>query len=96
MSGARRVAGIDPGTKSFDICGLEGGRLFLDRSIPTGDVTADPKALVDLLLTAAPLDMVVGPSGYGLPWVAARGTRDRSRRTSCFSANGGMPAAAPS
>ncbi len=72
MSGVRRGVGIDPGTKSFDICGLEGDRLFLDRSIPTADVSANPQALVDLLQAAAPLDMVVGPSGYGLPWIAAR------------------------
>lgn len=72
MSGVRRGVGIDPGTKSFDICGLEGDRLFLDRSIPTADVSANPQALVDLRQAAAPLDMVVGPSGYGLPWIAAR------------------------
>ena len=72
MSGVRRAVGIDPGTNSFDICGLEGDRLFLDRSIPTTDVSANPQVLVDLLQAAAPLDMVVGPSGYGLPWIAAR------------------------
>jgi predicted butyrate kinase (DUF1464 family) len=49
MSGVRRGIGIDPGTKSFGICGLEGDRLFLDRSIPTADVSANPQALVDLL-----------------------------------------------
>lgn len=65
----RRAVGIDPGTKSFDICGIEGERLFLDISIPTAEVAASPRVLVDLLHSAAPLDMVVGPSGYGLPLV---------------------------
>ncbi len=68
----RRAVGIDPGTKSFDVCGIEGDRVFLDISIPTTEVVANPQVLADLLLSAAPLDMVVGPSGYGLPWVDAR------------------------
>lgn len=67
-----RVAGIDPGTKSFDVCGLEGDRLFLDTTIPTADISASPRLLLDLLQEAAPLDMIVGPSGYGLPWIAAK------------------------
>lgn len=68
-TGKCRAVGIDPGTKSFDVCGIEGDRVFLDNSIPTAEVSANPQVLVDLLDSAAPLDMVVGPSGYGLPWV---------------------------
>lgn len=41
----------------------------MDESIPASEVGADPHVLVDLMQSAAPLDMVVGPSGYGLPWV---------------------------
>lgn len=67
-----RAIGVDPGTVSFDVCGLEEDRLFLDKSIPTAEVAADPHALVDLLQSAAPVDMIVGPSGYGLPWVRAQ------------------------
>src|SRR6267378_1989043 len=37
-----RVIGIDPGTVSIDLCGLDDGRLFLDRSWPTADALADP------------------------------------------------------
>jgi len=36
-----RVLGIDPGTVSFDICGLDDGRVFFDRSVPTADALAD-------------------------------------------------------
>ncbi len=72
MSGVKRVVGVDPGTKSFDVCGLEDGRLFLDRSIPAEDISRNPQQLVELLKSSAPLDMVVGPSGYGLPWIAAK------------------------
>jgi predicted butyrate kinase (DUF1464 family) len=70
-----RVIGIDPGTVSVDVCGLDDGRVFLDRSLPTSEVLADPSVLVGLLEDAhraAPLDLVVGPSGYGLPLKAAR------------------------
>lgn len=66
---SKRVIGIDPGTVSFDICGLEDGQVFLDTSIPSAEVAANPHLLVDTLLAARPLDLVIGPSGYGLPWV---------------------------
>src|ERR1043166_2133216 len=67
-----RVIGIDPGTVCIDLCGLEDGRLFLDRSIPTSDALADPARFVALLEDAGPLDLVAGPSGYGLPLTRAR------------------------
>ena len=62
-----RVIGIDPGTLSVDLCGLEDGRLFLDRSLPTAQALADPSHLIALLDAAQPLDLIAGPSGYGLP-----------------------------
>jgi len=64
-----RVIGIDPGTVSFDLCGLEDGEVFLDLSIPSADVADAPRALIEVLEAARPLDLVIGPSGYGLPWV---------------------------
>jgi predicted butyrate kinase (DUF1464 family) len=64
-----RVVGIDPGTLSFDLCGLDQGQLFLDRTIATMDVSSRPKTLIDALIEAGPLDLVIAPSGYGLPWV---------------------------
>jgi predicted butyrate kinase (DUF1464 family) len=65
-----RVIGIDPGTVSVDFCGLDDGALFLDRSLPTADALANPSVIVDLLEQAhrtRALDLVAGPSGYGLP-----------------------------
>src|SRR5256712_463860 len=62
-----RVIGIDPGTVSIDLCGLDDGRLFLERSWPTAEALADPARLVGQLEAAGPLDLVAGPSGYGLP-----------------------------
>jgi len=67
-----RVIGVDPGTISLDVCGLEDGVVFLDRSFSTSDALADPHRLVDLIEAAAPLDLVAGPSGYGLPLIRAQ------------------------
>lgn len=64
-----RVVGIDPGTVSFDLFGLDTGQPFLDLSIPSAEVARAPAALVDRLTAARPLDLVVAPSGYGLPLV---------------------------
>jgi predicted butyrate kinase (DUF1464 family) len=64
-----RAIGIDPGTVSFDLCGLEDGQQFLDESIPTDHLASDPRRLVDLLERVGPVDLIIGPSGYGLPWV---------------------------
>ena len=64
-----RVVGIDPGTVSFDIHGLEDGHAFLDRSVPTSEVAGNPEMLLAVLQAALPLDLIAGPSGYGLPLV---------------------------
>ncbi len=42
-----RVAGVDPGTISIDVCGLEDGELCLDHSIPTATALADLIAAAD-------------------------------------------------
>jgi predicted butyrate kinase (DUF1464 family) len=64
-----RVAGVDPGTVSFDVCALEDGEVVLERSLRTADVGADPQLLVDVLADHGPFDLVLGPAGYGLPLV---------------------------
>ncbi|HEU4649441.1 MAG TPA: DUF1464 family protein [Gemmatimonadales bacterium] len=66
-----RVVGIDPGTVSIDVCGLEDGRLVLDRSWRTADALADPDGFAEFLRSAGEPDLVVGPSGYGLPLIRA-------------------------
>ena len=62
-----RVVGVDPGTQSFDLCGLDDGRVFLEASIPTDAARRNPSALVERLEAALPLDLIAAPSGYGLP-----------------------------
>jgi predicted butyrate kinase (DUF1464 family) len=83
-----RVIGIDPGTVSVDLCGIEDGRVFLDLSIPTADALASPSRLTELIERHAPLDLVVGPSGYGLPLTAARDLTEADLRLAFLAAEG--------
>jgi predicted butyrate kinase (DUF1464 family) len=66
-----RVAGIDPGTVSFELCALDGGLPLLEDSFPSVELGGDPSPLVDALRAYAPFDLVLGPAGYGLPLVPA-------------------------
>lgn len=83
-----RVLGIDPGTVSIDVCGLEDGELCLDRSIPSAEALADPKALIGLLESAGPLDLIAGPSGYGLPLIPAASASEEDLRLAFLGAPG--------
>jgi len=65
-----RVIGIDPGTVSLDLCGLDGEQVWLDQSLPTASALESPQSLIKLLRDAGP-DLIAGPSGYGLPMVPA-------------------------
>jgi predicted butyrate kinase (DUF1464 family) len=82
------VIGIDPGTVSLDLCGLDDGRVFLDRSVPTSEALANPSMILGLLDAAGPLDLVAGPSGYGLPLTAARDLTDDDLRLAYLAADG--------
>lgn len=75
-----RVVGIDPGTVSIDLCGLDDGRVFLDHSWPTAEALADPARFIARLEAAGPLDLVAGPSGYGLPLVPAKDATEEDLR----------------
>jgi predicted butyrate kinase (DUF1464 family) len=66
-----RVAGIDPGTVSFELCALDGGLPLLEDSFPSVELGGDPSPLVDALRAYGPFDLVLGPAGYGLPLVPA-------------------------
>ena len=72
-----RVIGIDPGTGSFDFFGMDGEKVILDTSVPVPEVAQNPKVLVDTVRSVFPLDMIVGPSGYGLPVTPIRDVTDR-------------------
>jgi predicted butyrate kinase (DUF1464 family) len=72
-----RVAGIDPGTGSFDFFGMDGEKIILDTSVPVPDVAQNPAILLDKVRSVFPLDMIVGPSGYGLPVTQVRDITER-------------------
>jgi len=74
-----RTIGIDPGTVSFDVCGLDDGQVFLDTTLPSPEFAANPQALIDLLQSAQPVDLIAAPSGYGLPLVPIEQFGDQER-----------------
>ena len=81
-----RVVGIDPGTVSIDVCGLVGGRLYLDRSWPTEEVLARPSGFLELLTASGIPDLVAGPSGYGLPLLPSITVTDTDLRLAFLAA----------
>ncbi len=60
-----RVIGVDPGTKSLDICGLKDGKVELDISYPSEIVASSPETIVEAIVKFQP-NLMIGPSGMGL------------------------------
>jgi predicted butyrate kinase (DUF1464 family) len=86
-----RVIGIDPGTVSIDLCGIDDGKVFLDRALRTSDALADPSVIVSMLEgedRVAPLDLVIGPSGYGVPLTPVQDLSDSDLRLAYLAAAG--------
>ena len=72
-----RVAGVDPGTISFDLCVLLDGAPVVEDVFETDSLGEDSAPLLDALARNGPYDLVYGPSGYGLPLVAAADVGER-------------------
>lgn len=72
-----RVAGVDPGTVSFDLCVLQDGKPVLEEVFDTGALREHGAALLQTLARHGPYDLVYGPSGYGLPLVPAARVGER-------------------
>ena len=62
-----RVLGIDPGSKSWDFFGLEDNKTILDTSLPTKELINDPQKAITIIKTVKDIDLMVAPSGFGLP-----------------------------
>ncbi len=63
-----RVVGIDPGTYSFDLFGMEDNReIIVDESVKSEDLFNNPYILMQKLENLMPLDSISGPSGWGIP-----------------------------
>lgn len=72
-----RVAGVDPGTVSFDLCVLQDGEAVVEQVFETGSLTQDGAPLLQSLTDHGPYDLVYGPSGYGLPLLPAADVGER-------------------
>lgn len=66
LSGKMRGLGVDPGTKSFDICGIEDGEIFYENILDSSNLAENPTILVEAIEEAMPLDLIAAPSGYGV------------------------------
>ena len=64
-----RVVGTDPGTSSLDLLLLVDGEVVGQARLSPDAIFADPRAVVSILHSWEPLDLIAGPSGYGLPLV---------------------------
>ena len=62
-----RALGIDPGTRSFDLVVVEGDRVVSEKSVSTLDVARNPSVLVEAVEELGGVDLIAGPSGYGVP-----------------------------
>jgi predicted butyrate kinase (DUF1464 family) len=72
-----RVAGADPGTSSLDLVILEKGAVADQCRFTPEELQADISRPIRWLVERGPLDLVAGPSGYGLPLVRAEACSDR-------------------
>ncbi len=64
-----RVIGIDPGSASWSIFGydVETNEICIDTSIKTANLMENPDELFKALENIEPFDLMVAPSGFGLP-----------------------------
>lgn len=82
------AVGIDPGTVSFDVCGLDDGEVFLAETISTSELESAPGRPARLLADHGRIDAAVGPSGYGLPLARLDELDARSLRLAFLSRSG--------
>lgn len=61
-----KALGIDPGTASFDVCGIEDGEIFYENVLETPQLVEEPSLLIETVEEAMPVDLIAGPSGYGV------------------------------
>jgi len=89
-----KAIGIDPGTKSIDIFGFddETKKILIDKAIPRDEFTKNPKIVLDILRnltkSTGKLDVIVGPSGYGITSKRASETEDSEILMATFVSNG--------
>jgi predicted butyrate kinase (DUF1464 family) len=58
--------GIDPGTKSMDVCAIEDGAVYYEEAVDNVELAEEPGRIMGALKEALPADVIAGPSGYGV------------------------------
>ncbi len=62
-----KALGIDPGTKSFDLCLLNSrDEIIFEETVPSEKIREEPEKFVKKILSLE-ADIIIAPSGYGLP-----------------------------
>lgn len=61
-----RSLGMDPGSKSIDICGLCDGEVCFEEVIDTLEAARSPGRVLEALERAGEVDVIAAPSGYGM------------------------------
>lgn len=72
-----KIIGVDPGTNSFDIYGLDNGHISIDITIPTKRVMESPKILLEAIQSQEKFDLLAAPSGFGLPFKRVQDLTER-------------------
>ena len=84
-----RVIGIDPGHRHASISAASTrAASFSTSQLPTGDALRDPAAFIARLTAHGPVDLIAGPSGYGLPCVSGHELTDIDLRLAFLAADG--------
>ncbi len=61
-----RVVGIDPGTRTFELCVLEDGEVSQEEILDSAELAKNEDLMIDTLEDMMPVDLIAGPSGYGV------------------------------
>jgi len=62
---------------------MDGEKVILDTTIPVPEIAQNPMVLLATIRGVFPLDMIVGPSGYGLPPTPIREITERELTLMC-------------
>lgn len=65
-----KIIGIDPGTRGFNLFGIDNDVIFLDESFSTQELAKSINKTIEIVEENMPLDAVIGPSGYGIPFTS--------------------------
>jgi len=56
--------GIDPGTKSMDMCAIEDGVVYYEESIDNVELAKEPERMISALKRASPMPKFITPDAF--------------------------------